>query len=135
MSNWKKSIPSKYLKASDFTQPALYTISRFNEEEINNELKPVVYFNESEKALVLNIVNGNAIEKICGTPETDEWHGKQIVLYATETTFRGEQVECIRVRAPKIRPVGNTYAPQPEKSFVPPPAPPMHLSEDQGLPF
>lgn len=60
-----------------------------------------MYFDESDKGLVLNQVNGNMIEKICGDSETNEWSGKRVVLYATETEFRGQQVACIRVRAPK----------------------------------
>jgi hypothetical protein len=115
MGNWRDSIPSKWLKASDLEgKPRLVTIKKFTEEKLQGETfpKPAVWFKEEEKALILNITNGKKIEQICGTGDPDKWPGKRIVIFPTETELRGETVDCIRVRAPKP---GAKPAPQEEE--------------------
>ena len=120
MGNWRDSIPSKWLKASDLDgKPRLVTIKKFTEEKLQGETfpKPAVWFKEEEKALILNITNGKKIEQICGTGDPDGWTGKRIVIYPTETELRGETVDCIRVRAPKPgapAPATRKQAPEPE---------------------
>ena len=102
MPSWRDSIPSKWLKASDLDgKPRLVTIKRFSVEEIGEAPKPVVWFKEEEKGLGLNITNGKKIETICGSADPEKWKGKVIVVFPTETEFKGETVDCIRVRAPK----------------------------------
>ena len=59
-----------------------------------------MYFQGARKGLVLNVTNGNMIKEISGTPETDDWAGVVVEIYATETTFAGQTVDCIRVRRP-----------------------------------
>lgn len=122
MPNWKDSIPSNYLKASDFPTPKLFTISKFTEEKIGDDVRPVVWFNEDQHGLVLNQTNGNTIESIAETPETDAWHNVAVVLFAAETDFKGKRVPCIRVRAPKAG------AKLPEKVQAP-------AEDDASLPF
>ena len=69
------------------------------------EKKPIVYFKGRKKGLVLNKTNGKIIAAICGSPNTDQWNGKSITLFATTTTAFGDTVECVRVRptAPKAK--------------------------------
>jgi hypothetical protein len=65
-------------------------------------MKYALYFEELEKPMVLNSTNGQLIAKIVGSDETDEWAGKQIVLYHDPNiSFQGRLVGGIRVRAPK----------------------------------
>lgn len=111
--NIDKAFPSNYLKASDLgdAQP-IVTIDRVEVEAIgrDKELKPVLYFVGKEKGVVLNKTNSNKIVGLLGSKDTDEWIGCKIRLYATETEFGGETVECIRVKAaggaqkPKVKP-------------------------------
>ena len=122
MASWKDSIPSNYLKASDFHDPRLLTIKRFTTETIGDDIRPCVWFMEEDKGLILNITNGNVIEEICGGADPADWVSRRIVLYATETDYKGKRVPCIRVRAPKQ----NAPAPTP-------PPPPAH--DDSDLPF
>jgi hypothetical protein len=126
MSNWRASIPSKYLKAADLSVPTLLTISSFSVEKIGDDERPCIGFHETDKGLVLNIVNGDTIEKICGDVETDNWIGKKIVLYATETDYAGKRVACIRVRAPKVQ--TTMRLPPPIEEEIP-------LPSEDGLPF
>jgi hypothetical protein len=99
--NWRDSIPSNYLKASDVDPPKLFTISGFDDEKIGDEIKPVVKFKETTKGLVLNIVNGNKIEEITGSWDPKDWVGNLIVCFKSRTEFKGREVDCVRVRAPK----------------------------------
>lgn len=100
--NVNDAFPSKYLKASDLgTAAPVVTISHVEMEKIGreNDRKPVVFFEGKEKGLVLNKTNSRRITELLGTSETDEWVGGKVRIFATETEFGGETVECIRVKA------------------------------------
>lgn len=113
MGNWRDSLPSNWLKAADFEKPALMTIKRFSVETVGDDKRPVVWFVESDKGLSLNITNGNMIEEICGTADPSKWAGRKVVLFKTKTDYKGERVDCIRVRAPK--PGSVPEAPEPDE--------------------
>lgn len=92
---------SKYIRAADLQgKDVKLTIARCekNAELIKaggaKELKPVMHFEETDKMMVLNKTNKNAIAALHGRTVAD-WVGKKIVLYPAP--FRGEQ-KCIRVR-------------------------------------
>ncbi len=89
--------PSKYLRASDLDGDTPVTMKSLIVGEISQEEKPVLYFREEAKGLVLNKTNGKTIGSLHGS-ETDDWPGKKIILYSTEVDFRGEIVDAIRVR-------------------------------------
>ena len=101
--NIDTAYPSKYIKESDLQgHPRLLTIARVSMETVDqsgHDTKPVVFFQGAQKGMVLNITNKNVIVLLYGT-ETDNWIGKQIELYPSQTDFRGEIVPCIRCRAP-----------------------------------
>ena len=97
--------PSKFAKASDFEGgPKTMTIRELVIEEIGQgksaEPKGVLYFSDFEKGLVLNVTNCRTIEDAYGT-ESDNWSGKSVELFGTETDFQGKRVPCVRVRVPK----------------------------------
>jgi hypothetical protein len=124
--NIDSAFPSTYLKASDIgdSQPVV-TIDRVEIEPVGKqkEMKPIVYFRGKEKGLVLNKTNAKKISEITGEKDTDNWAGCQIRLYGTETSFDGDMVECIRVKAPAT-------APKPK------PAPePVASDPDDPIPF
>jgi len=89
--------PSKYLRASDLDGDTPVTMKSLIMEEINEDKKPVLYFREEAKGLVLNKTNGKIIGRLFGE-EVDDWIGQRIVLFPTEVDFRGETVDAIRVR-------------------------------------
>lgn len=100
---------SKYLKTSDFKEPALCTIRDVQKQNVAMDNQPrkergVMYFEEHEKGLVLNTTNLKRAAKACGSEDTDEWIGKKIVVYTDdEVEFGGEQVGGIRLRAPRMK--------------------------------
>lgn len=59
--------------------------------------KPVIFFRGKEKGLALNKTNSKLIAGMYGN-DTAKWIGQPIAIYATQTQFGGDTVECIRVR-------------------------------------
>lgn len=106
--NINNAFPSKYLKSGDIPEDAdlILTIKEVVQETVGQgeeaESKPIVYFQEQEKGLVLNKTNATAIMGMYG-PETNGWVGKRIAMFATEVDFAGKQTLALRVRlkAPK----------------------------------
>lgn len=114
--------PSKFVSAADLKgRPATVTIERLRLEEIGpqRDTKPVLYFREAKKGLVANQTNCETIARIAGTDETESWRGVRVELYPAMTEFRGQQVPCIRVRAPGGRPAPAT---PPREPAAPAPA-------------
>lgn len=68
-----------------------------------DEEKPVMYFNEYEKGMVVNKTNWGIISKALGSDESEDWPGRQIALYSADVQFGSEMKRGIRVRskAPK----------------------------------
>lgn len=127
--NVNSAFPSKYLKASDLgmAQPVVI-IDRVDMEEVgrDKESRPVIYFVGKEKGVVLNKTNSRKIAALVGSDETDEWIGHSVRLYTTETSFNGEQVECIRVKAAPPKP----KAGQPKTA---PKVKPVPVDEDEAF--
>lgn len=129
MPNIMDEFPSKYLKASDVEdEHPTVTIAKISREEVGRtkDWKPIVYFDEFEKGIVLNKTNANAIIKLYGS-ETDEWPGKKVVLGTAMVDFGGESTLAIRVWPPKRQAAPakkanvNTMTRQPEaeREFAP----------------
>jgi hypothetical protein len=122
---------NKYLKAEELDEDMVVTIRGVKVETLGQgkdaEEKPVVYFKELPKGLALNKTNATTIKTLYG-PETDDWKGQKITLFATEVDFQGRQVMAIRVRsrAPSSKP-----KPKPQ----PAPVAAEQDDDDQDIPF
>jgi len=98
---------SKYLKKEDFPQPMLLTMADVKRVNVAMEgqkadMQFALYFEELEKPMILKTTNGELIAKITGSRESDDWIGKQIVLYhEPNISYQGRVMGGIRVRAPK----------------------------------
>lgn len=104
------AFPSNYLKATDFEGgDQTLTIKGVQIENVGGqgkkEEKPVVYFREVDKGLILNKTNANTIEKLLKSDDTDEWLGSQITIGESEIEFQGEMMMGIRVRQ-RTKPAG-----------------------------
>ena len=92
--------PSKFLKAEDLDADLAVTIKHVLIEKLQTgEEKPVVYFNETEKGLIVNKTNFSAIAKLTGKPNSDNWGGEKITLTVMDVEFKGDIVSAIRVKA------------------------------------
>ena len=106
--NITTSFPSKYLKAADLQGRTVEVrIDRVVLESVGQgndaEEKPVIYFQGKEKGIVLNKVNSSTISSAYGD-ETDNWSGQPLSIYPDKTSFKGEIVDCLRVRVTAAEP-------------------------------
>ena len=96
------AFPSNYVKASDLNRKTCpLTIRTCVSEELgqgnDKESKPVLYFQDRQKGLVLNKTNANVIAEAYGD-DTGNWTGKTLEIYPTVVDFKGKLVDGIRVR-------------------------------------
>jgi len=104
MANIREFTDSKYLKKEDVKGPTLVTIRTVGKENVALETQPkkvkaVIKFDEFDKPMVFNSTNLKRAAKAIGSEETNDWIGKQIVLYVDEEVeFGGEIVGGLRVR-------------------------------------
>lgn len=97
-------LPSTYLKKEDVEQPVIVTIGHIEEKNVAGkdqpeELKWIIFFNEFDKGLVLNSTNINALSQACRSTETDDWAGKEVVLFVDPTVaYAGKVIGGLRIR-------------------------------------
>jgi ethanolamine ammonia-lyase large subunit len=94
--------PSKYLKAADAEPEVTLTIARVSKESMKNkegkdELKPVIFFQELEKGMVLNKTNAATLTAMY-TSTIENWTGQKVVLCAAEVSAFGEMQKALRFR-------------------------------------
>ena len=98
----RTAFPSKFMKSADLNGKRVpVTIARVDFEEVAKEEanKPVLYFENHTKGMVLNKTNS---DRLCGAfgYMTDEWAGQQISLYTEKVQFQGNTVDGLRVAVP-----------------------------------
>jgi len=100
-------IESKFLKKEDVDPPVLVTIDRLTQQNVamqgaDPEMKWSMFFLELDKPMVLNTTNLHLCSQACGSDDTDDWMGKQIVLYNDpNVSFGGKLTGGIRIRSRK----------------------------------
>jgi hypothetical protein len=127
----REAFPSRFFKAADIPDNGLLLkIAKVEREKVglDQELKWVVYFKGQEKQLVLNGTNWDLIAAALNEEDSDNWGGKAIELFSTQTQFGSKMVDCIRVR--RFRPPpAQAASTRPTK-----PVPPTNDSDD-AIPF
>ena len=104
--------PSQYLRCADLSgKERIATIAKVEkatfEIDGRKQTKPVVHFEDDGlKPLVTNKTNFLLIATSCGD-DTDQWPGKQIVLYPDLVSFKGQVSEAIRVKRAPMRPLAD----------------------------
>jgi hypothetical protein len=109
--NINHAFPTKYLSAPDLgTSEPVVTVDRVEMEPVgfDKEMKPVIYFQNKQKGIVLNRVNSRMLASIAGSDNTEDWTGLQVKLYVADVTFQGRMVEAIRIKSPVAMRVGRT---------------------------
>ncbi len=109
-----ESFPSEYLRAADLQgKNVRAVISHIEVREVGDGHKPVIFFQGKDKGVVLNKTNANNIASAYGD-DTDDWAGKEVILYGTMVDFQGRSVAAIRIRRPmaadnpKLKPMSAT---------------------------
>jgi hypothetical protein len=96
----EEAFPSRFFKAENVKErPITVTIDRMYQEQIGTEKKDknILAFLDTEKELVCNATNWDAIAEITGSSDSDDWHGHKIVLFHAMVEFSGKKVPGIRV--------------------------------------
>ena len=100
--------PSDLLSAKDiveFGEKKMVVIKEAKVEQVgqgaNASNKIVISFAEIPKRLAANKTNANKIAEITGNKDYTQWQGVALELYNITTTFRGQEVQAIRVRKPE----------------------------------
>jgi hypothetical protein len=125
MANITELFPSNWLKAPDLRgRRVTVTMAGVKVEEVGDDKKPVLYFQGTDKGLVLNVTNANSIKDLYG-PETNDWRGRPITLYVAKVEYQGKRMDGIRVDPP------DTQGAAPVRQAPPPPPPPSLPIEDQ----
>lgn len=95
------AFPSDYLKAADLQGRNVRVImSHVEMKDIGGDHKPILFFQGKDKGMVLNKTNANNISAVYGD-DTDDWNGKELILFETMVDFQGKSVPAIRVRSPQ----------------------------------
>jgi hypothetical protein len=103
-------IDSKYLKQADVPAPVIVTVGKIGRVNIAKEGDPpeekwAVRFAEYSKPMLLNSTNIKLLEKACGSDDTDDWKGKEVILYTDENvSFGGQIVGGLRIRKKQAEP-------------------------------
>ena len=106
MKSYKTYNDSAYLKKEDFPKPEILTISEVREEEVTApgkkpQTKIVLYLNEVEKGLVLNLANGEVLSGLTGTEDPEKWVGQRVEAYNDpHVMYAGKRVGGLRLREP-----------------------------------
>ena len=132
--NINDAFPSNYLKASDLKgRSVAVVIDSISMEEIGKgENKMICYFAGKDKGMVLNKTNANNIAVLYG-PETDNWIGKEVILFEAMVDFQGRTVPALRVRGPQPK-----DQPRQQEQIAHPPKPRRNIDEmqdGQDVPF
>lgn len=121
-----EAFPSRFYKAAEIPGHGLpLKIAKLEQEKVgpDQELKWVMFFKGQDKQLILNGTNWDLIATALGEEDSDNWVGKTIELFPTQTQFGNKMVDCIRAR--RHRP-----AAQPPKA-----PPPTDEGPDDDIPY
>lgn len=106
--NMNDAFPSKWLKASDIEGDMRVSIASVTMEDVgDDDRKPVVWFNEYDKGMVLNKTNANNVSALYGA-DSDNWIGKPMTLATAMVDFQGKSMRALRLYAPNTRTGHNT---------------------------
>lgn len=113
---------SEYIKAEDIGNNMwTMTIKTADVKKFDDGTSKIILtFNEWEKCLPLNVTNARSIAAMYGHNSND-WPGRQIMLFTMMVDYAGKQTLGIRVRAPM------------QASAPPQPSSPVHTSPQRPL--
>ena len=95
--------PGRFIKSADLVgKDRTLTISDVEVERLptdtgGEKVRGILTFKETDRQLVLNRTNGEALKAMFGKSVRD-WIGKRVTLYPTTAKFGGADVDAVRVR-------------------------------------
>ena len=89
---------TKYLRSEDHQEPLELTVDHVSEETMpDGARKPVMYFEERQRGLVLNKANFSMMEQLTKQPDSDDWGGTRVLLDVELVSFKGEVKPGLRL--------------------------------------
>jgi hypothetical protein len=110
MKSYRAYGDGNYLKKEDVTPPQVWTINNVEERTVTApgkepKEKLVLFFDGTQKGLVLNMTNGDALYDMTGDDDPEEWIGQRVELYVDDTVaYVGKRIGGGRLRKPKDDP-------------------------------
>ncbi|MDL2267967.1 hypothetical protein LJC46_08295 [Desulfovibrio sp. OttesenSCG-928-G15] len=107
LTHWREFFKSDYFAACDLSpgEERILTIRNVGRREVpvpnssKKDLCLVAEFVERDtKPMVLNVTNSKTLAKMYGTPHIEMWAGRKVKVYGDTTKFKGETVDCLRIR-------------------------------------
>lgn len=106
MKSYKAYSDGQFLKKEDVDPPHIWTITNVKEQSVTApgkepKTKLVLFFNGSQKGLVLNMANGDVLSEMTGHDDPEEWIGQRVELYCDDSvTYAGKRIGGVRLRKP-----------------------------------
>jgi hypothetical protein len=119
MATLEEAFPSRFLKAADLGgKPRVVEIVAANEEDLKDlqgkqQKKTVVYFRGMKKSLPLNKTNFEALTRITGEDDSNDFPGHTVLMLPTKTEMAGKTVDCIRFEEVSTKKAAKKAAPPP----------------------
>lgn len=110
MPNINQMVQSKYLKQADVPDPLIVTVQGVKQvnmakEDEAPELKWAIKFSELDKPMILNTTNIHVAAKVFKSDNTDDWRGKEIIIFTDpNVSFGGQVVGGLRFRGQEKAP-------------------------------
>jgi hypothetical protein len=100
MTSYDDYFPSKYFKASDLDDGSReLTVKVMRPEKMNDGTsKLCVFFEETDKGLVLNKTNSSTLAMLSGSKNPQDAIGLRVLLIQGEGEFQGKACRTIRIR-------------------------------------
>lgn len=94
---------SKWLKKEDVAEldegQRLTTVEAILEEQVGDDIKPVIYFKGIEKAWAANMTGLEALAEMSGSQDTEDFVGIRIEIYVDpDVRYGGKRVGGIKLR-------------------------------------
>jgi hypothetical protein len=103
--NIKELFPRKYANGSDLNgKPYTFTVRTVQLESIQlpgkpAENKPVIYFQEAHRGIILTRALAEQVAEILASPDTDNWQGRKVTIFPLPMRVAGVDRIAIRARA------------------------------------
>jgi hypothetical protein len=111
------AFPSQYLSSADIAGREVRVIIEHIAQETvgmddDQRQKPVMYFKNGTKGLVLNATNWDTLAGSYGE-ESDDWIGKPVTLHVERVLYKGKATQGIRMKIPPTSTVQAATKPAP----------------------
>jgi hypothetical protein len=110
MKSYRAYGDGSYLKKDDVSPPQVWTITDVKEQTVTAPGKEpkdklVLFFDGTQKGLVLNMTNGDALYDMTGQDDPEEWIGQRVELFVDDAVaYAGKRIGGVRLRKPKDEP-------------------------------